>query len=159
MKHIGDLLFPFVVTFVSRSIPFDPHHRDRGYHLGNWYSHLGWYSNYQHTSDDINAIHDRIGNRIWPAARWASWSRCSVTLAPREQYRPTAWCIIIQYENFSITFNVTHLIEKDQCTILLSQIMGLLDGSDAAAYGADTLKNNNLGCFLQILFEFSLQIQ
>jgi len=37
--------------------------------------------------------------------------------------------------------------------------MGLLDGSDAAAYGADTLKNNNLGCFLQILFEFSLQIQ
>jgi len=26
VKHLGDLLFPFVVTLVSRSIPFDPHH-------------------------------------------------------------------------------------------------------------------------------------
>jgi len=49
-----------------------------------------------------------------------------------------------------------HLIEKDQCTILLTQITGLLDGSDAATHGADALKNDNLGHFLQILFEFSL---
>jgi len=28
VKHLGDLLFLFVVTLVSRSIPFDPHHQD-----------------------------------------------------------------------------------------------------------------------------------
>ena len=31
-----------------------------------------------------------------------------------------------------------------QCTILLTQIIGLLDGSDAAAHGVNTLKNNDL---------------
>jgi len=28
VKHLGDLLFPFVVTLVSRSIPFDPHQQE-----------------------------------------------------------------------------------------------------------------------------------
>ena len=54
---------------------------------------------------------------------------------------------------------MTYLIEKSQCTILFGQITDLLDGPDTAAHRVDTLKSNDLGRFLRILFEFSLQIQ
>ena len=64
-----------------------------------------------------------------------------------------------QYENFSIIFNVTHLVEKSRCTIFLSQIADLLDGSNTATHKVNVLKSDDLVRFLRILFEFSLQIQ
>ena len=70
------------------------------------------------------------------------------------------WRIVFfQYENFSIIFNVTHLVEKSRCTILLSQIADLLDGSNTATHKVNVLKSDDLVRFLRILFEFSLQIQ
>jgi len=54
---------------------------------------------------------------------------------------------------------VTHLAEKSRCTILLSQIAGLLDGSNTAAHRFNALKSDNLVRFLRMLFKFRLQIQ
>ena len=54
---------------------------------------------------------------------------------------------------------MTHLAEKSRCTILLSQIAGLLDGSNTAAHRFNALKSDNLVRFLRMLFKFRLQIQ
>jgi len=52
-----------------------------------------------------------------------------------------------------------HLVEKSQCTRLLSQIADLLDRFNTATYKVNVLKSNDLVRFLRILFEFSFQIQ
>ena len=52
-----------------------------------------------------------------------------------------------------------YLIEKSQCTRLLSQIADLLDRSNTVTHKVNVLKSDDLVCFLWILFEFSLQIQ
>jgi len=54
---------------------------------------------------------------------------------------------------------MTHLAEKSRYTILLSQIAGLLDGSNTAAHRFNALKSDNLVHFLWMLFKFRLQIQ
>jgi len=54
---------------------------------------------------------------------------------------------------------VIYLIEKSQCTRLLSQIADLLDRSNTVTHKVNVLKSDDLVCFLWILFEFSLQIQ